>query len=81
MITTGPVLLIEEVAMTANVEAEPRLTGAWPVPVVVPVVKFHGLGTAPEINALPKRSVAAVEMLAVYCVLGARFTEGVNVAI
>src|ERR1700730_14829517 len=50
-------------------------------PMVVPVVKFHGFGTRPEASALPTRSFAALETVAVYCVLAVRLALGVNVAI
>jgi len=46
-----------------------------------PVVKFHGLGTAPATNPLPLRSFAAFVIVAVNCVLAARFAPGTNVAV
>ena len=45
---------------------------------VVPVVKLHGFGTTPATNALPARSLAALEIVAVYCVLAVRFAVGVK---
>src|ERR1700738_5461820 len=47
---------------------------------LVPVVKFHGLGTRPATRALPARSFAALETFAVYCVVAVRFALGVKVA-
>src|SRR5580692_7870503 len=45
-----------------------------------PVVKLHGSDTAPAIKALPARSFAAFVIVAVNCVLAARFAVGVKVA-
>src|SRR3984893_4041323 len=50
-------------------------------PVVVPVVKFQGFGTRPAPSALPYRSFAALETVAVYWVLAVRLALGRNVAI
>src|ERR1700722_18320572 len=47
----------------------------------VPVVKFHGLGTAPEASAFPLRSFAAVVIFAVNCVLAVSLALGLNVAV
>lgn len=49
--------------------------------VVAPVVKLHGLGTAPAANAFPLRSLAAFVILAVNCVLAVRLAVGVKVAV
>jgi hypothetical protein len=47
----------------------------------VPVVKVQGLGTAPAPRALPAKSCAPIETVAVYVVLGARFAVGMNSAV
>ena len=51
------------------------------VSVVAPVVKLHGLGTAPAANAFPLRSLAALVIVAVNCVLAVRLAVGVKVAV
>src|SRR5580704_11227414 len=85
LMTTGPVLLMEAVAMTAKLPAEPRLIIAGPAaPVPVPVVKLHGSGgvdPGPLVKALPLRSLTMFEIVAVYCVLAVRLAEGAKVAI
>src|ERR1700730_5585106 len=83
LITTGPVLLIEDVAITAKLAADPRLmvAGLAPPPATVPVVKLHGFAMRPATTALPERSVTVFETVAVYCVLAARLADGVNIAI
>ena len=48
-------------------------------PTEAPVVKVHGFG-CPAASALPARSFAAFVIVAVYCVLAARFAVGVKVA-
>jgi hypothetical protein len=45
------------------------------------VVNVHGLGTAPDTNALPAKSVAAVVIVAVYWSPAVRLAVGVKVAI
>ena len=47
----------------------------------VPVVKLHGLGATPAPKAFPLRSLAAVVILAVNCVLAVRLAVGLNVAV
>src|SRR5580658_186919 len=85
LMTTGPVLLIEAVAITAKLPAEPRLIIAGPpAPVAVPVVKLQGSGgveEGPLAKALPERSWTMFEIVAVYCVLAVRLAEGTKVAI
>src|SRR5580704_6925170 len=85
LITTGPVLLMEAVAITAKLPAEPRLMVAGPAaPVVAPVVKLHGSGGVdadPLVKVFPNRSLTVFEIVAVYCVLAVRFAEGAKVAI
>ena len=85
LITTEPVLVMEAVAITAKLPAEPRLIIAGPeAPVAEPVVKLHGSGgveAGPLVKALPERSVTMFEMVAVYCVLAVRLAEGTKVAI
>jgi len=70
LMTTGPVLLMEAVAITAKVPAEPRLMIAGPpAPVLAPVVKLHGSGgvdAGPLVKALPERSLARFETVAAY---------------
>ena len=46
-----------------------------------PVVKFHGFGTLPAISALPARSLAAFEIVAVNCVVAAKLAVGVKIAV
>src|SRR4051812_17883413 len=78
--TVGPLLEIEAVAITAKLEAEPRLMMAWPVPTVVLVVKFQGFGTPPVASGWPDRSFTIFEIVAVYCAWLARLVEGTKVA-
>jgi hypothetical protein len=49
-------------------------------PTEAPVVKLHGFGLAPDASALPAKSFAAFEIVAVYCVVAVRFAAGVKVA-
>src|SRR4029077_14847924 len=85
LITTGPVLLIEAVAMTAKLPAEPSLMVAGPAePLATPVVKLHGSGgveSGPLVSALPDRSLTRLETVAVYWVFAVRLADGTNVAI
>jgi len=77
------------VALTAALSATPVAPLAGLVSVIVggvvstpaPVIKLHGLGTAPAASALPDRSVAAFVIVAVYDPLAARFADGVNVTV
>ncbi len=72
VIVTGSMASLK-VALTALLSATLMSALAGLVSVIVggvvfgpaPVVKFHGLGTAPATNALPLRSWAAVVIVAV----------------
>src|ERR1700722_12378900 len=64
--------------MDPKVAAVPRFGPTGPT--ATPVVKLQGLGTTPAASGLPARSVAAFEIVAVYCVLGVRLAAGGNVA-
>src|SRR5580692_4129087 len=83
--TTGPVLLMDAVAITAKLPAEPRLMVAGPAaPAAAPVVKLHGSGgvdAGPLAKALPDKSLTEFAIVAVYCVLAVRLAEGTKVAI
>ena len=63
----------------ANVEAVPRLGPVGPTE--APVVNVQGFAIVPAASALPARSFAAFVIVAVYCVVAARFAVGVNVAV
>jgi hypothetical protein len=73
----APVLVTVEPPRTTNVAAEPSTTGACPAALPA-VVKLQTKFAA---SALPARSLAAVVIVAVYTVSGARLAPGVNVAI
>src|SRR5277367_2424407 len=85
LMTTGPVLVIEAVAITAKLPAEPRLIVAGPAaPAAAPVVKLQGSGgfdAGPLAKALPDRSLTMFEIVAVYWVIAVRVADGVKVAI
>src|ERR1700675_4270374 len=79
LITVGPVLVVEAVAIMAKLPADPRLMVAGPEAATAPVVKLHGFGAAPTANALPDRSLTRFEIAAVYFVLLARLVDGLKV--
>ena len=57
-----------------KVEAAPRFGRVGPTE--APVVKVHGFGVAPAASALPAKSVAAFEIVAVYCGAGGEICGG-----
>src|ERR1700733_16274656 len=65
--------------MDPKVEAVPRLGPTGPI--ARPLVKLQGLGTTPAASGLPARSVAAFEIVAVYCVLAVRLAAGGEVSL
>src|ERR1700692_2411324 len=73
--TVGPVFVIVAMARISKSEAAPRFIGIRSV-AVVPVVKVHDVLA----SALPGRSLAPFEIVAVKVVLDARGLFGVNVA-
>src|ERR1035437_9188825 len=81
LIVFVPVLVIAARAKISKPVPAPRFIAPGERPVVVPVVKFHGFGTAPDASALPSRSLAPVVIVAVYVELIARALLGVNVPI
>jgi hypothetical protein len=74
----APVPVSVEPARTTNAPAPPRATDSGLPPPVADVVKLHTLLLA---SALPATSLAAVVIVAVYDVLGARALVGENVTI
>ncbi len=74
--------LIGYACPASNTSESRSYTEGWSIGAVeAPVVKVQGFGLVPAASALPAKSLAAVVIVAVYCVVAVRLAVGAKVAI